>query len=227
MVSIAKFAFCTCHFFCLFNCHFILLVSLGVTVLKFPCFPMGRLFCTPAVPLLKIMDHSLEPFTLLQNWWDLEDQVHVKAFFWVSEPFCSIWASANLAILQLASTILLEYPLHSTAGYLICFHALARSCKTFSGCFGITKFDLWLFLYLPSIWWQYLVRILIRFFQECHCYMTVGYPKGLTTLSLSGVACNQTGMSGINNWWVVLILVWHWFKLKYNNGPNKYFEILY
>ena len=35
------------------------LVSLGVAVLPFPRFPMGRLFCTHAVPLLKIMDHKI------------------------------------------------------------------------------------------------------------------------------------------------------------------------
>ena len=79
------------------------------------------------------MDHSLVLFSLLQIWWDLEDQVHVSAFFWLPESYCSICPSAYQAIWQLACTTFLEYPLCSTAGYryLICFHILSRSFKTF------------------------------------------------------------------------------------------------
>ena len=111
-----------------------LLISLGVAVLQCPCFLMGRLFRMLGVlssASLEKTYHSVELFALLQTWWDLEDQVHANVLFWLSEPFCSNCQSVHLAILQSACITFLEYPLHSTAGYLIHFHALARSRKIF------------------------------------------------------------------------------------------------
>ena len=80
MVSITKFTLSTCHCFCLFNCHFILPMNLGVALLQFPCFHLGRDFRMLGVLISASLENN-GSFPLLQTRWDLEDQVHTSTFF--------------------------------------------------------------------------------------------------------------------------------------------------
>ena len=154
MVSITKFTLSTCHCFCLFNCHFILLMNLGVALLQFPCFHLGRHFRMLGVLISTSLENNgsfirnVSSSTNSMRSWRSDSH---KYIFWLPELFCSICPSVDLATSKSACTTFLKYSLHSTAGYQICFHTSARGCKTLE-CFGITKFDLGPFLFFPSIW---------------------------------------------------------------------------